>query len=87
MGYTNNGSITVSSRTIHLNPGESRKLEVRFNSMEECPLVYSLPINNSGTISEDGIYTAPDKPGSYEVRIASRDFSQIETYAYVQVGE
>lgn len=85
MDYINNGSITVSSRTVHLKCLESYRIEVRFNSMEECALIYETPVSNSGTVTADGVYTAPDRPGSYEIRISCAEYPQIETYAYVSV--
>ncbi|MBR1629956.1 MAG: hypothetical protein IJ679_11945, partial [Lachnospiraceae bacterium] len=46
---------------------------------------YDLTESGSGDISPDGVYTAPSKPGVYEIRIMCTDMPQICTYAYAIV--
>lgn len=87
MDYIKNGSITTQGRTQHLKANETFQVEVQFNSMEEYPLVYELPANNSGTISPEGLYTAPERAGSYEIRVLCRDYPQIFAYVYVSVTQ
>lgn len=85
MLHINKGSITVGSRTIKLLPGESVQLQVTFNSMEPCALRYVLDSVSCGQVTSEGLYTAPDKPGTYEIRISCADNYDINTYAYISV--
>lgn len=87
MDYTKNGSITADGRTIDLKPFEKHQINVRFNNMDICPLSYELTTTNGGNITIDGLYTAPGRSGSYEIRITCTNYPQIGTYAYVSVGE
>jgi hypothetical protein len=48
-------------------------------------VTYELTENGSGEITSDGIYTAPAKPGVYEIRIYCTDMPVITTYAYAIV--
>ncbi|MDL2213982.1 hypothetical protein LJB76_00300 [Clostridia bacterium OttesenSCG-928-O13] len=80
-----NGTITVETQTTKMKPGEKHSFHVRFNNMEPCKLRFELTDYNSGTITEEGEYTAPDREGSFEVRILCSDHPDIATYAYVDV--
>jgi len=86
MSYINNGSITAEGRTVQLKPLEEHQVSVRFHNMDTCPLRYEVTTTNGGAITVDGVYTAPNKPGSYEIRITCTDYPQIGTYAYVSVN-
>lgn len=83
--YIKNGSITTQGRTQNLKPYETFQVEVKFNNMEEVPLVYELPANNSGSITPEGLYTAPNREGSFEIRVSCSDYPQIFAYVYVSV--
>jgi hypothetical protein len=80
-----NASIVPIQPTIVLAPHESRFIDVRFNNMSPGALEYELTDKNSGSITIDGIYTAPNKEGVYEIYIYSVDNPFIFTYAYVVV--
>jgi hypothetical protein len=64
---------------------ESHYFNVRFKNMEPCPLIYELTERDSGTITSDGVYTAPAREGVYEIRISCADMPLISTYAYAIV--
>ena len=64
---------------------ESCFVNVRFNNMEPCTLTYELTEKDSGTITADGIYTAPGREGVFEIRISCAETPLIFTYAYVVV--
>lgn len=87
MIYINNGSIIAEGRTVQLKPFEKYQINVQFNNMDVCPLNYEVTSVNGGTISIDGIYTAPNKSGSFEIRITCIDYPQIGTFSYVSVSE
>jgi hypothetical protein len=73
--------------TIIVAPNESRFIDVKFKNMSPCALEYQLTEKNSGSITVDGIYTASNKEGVYEIHIYSADNPYISTYAYVVVKE
>lgn len=78
-------SITVETQTTKLKPGGKHLFQVRFNDMEPCRLRFELTDYNSGTITGEGEYTAPDREGSFEIRILCDGRPDIATYAYVEV--
>ena len=53
--------------------------------MEPVSVSYELTEAKSGDITSDGIYTAPSKPGVYEIRIYCTDMPVVCTYAYAIV--
>lgn len=77
--------IIVETPTAVLKPQESYFFNVRFNNMEPKQLGYELTEEKSGHISVDGIYTAPNKEGVYEIRIYCLNDPSICTYAYAIV--
>lgn len=80
-----NGSITAQAQTISLKPGETHVFSVVFNGLAPCKLRYELTGYNTGTITQDGLYTAPERDGSCEIRILCAEYPDISTYAYVDV--
>ena len=77
--------IIVETPTVVLEPGEKYFFEVRFSNLEETKLGYELVENGSGSITTDGIYTAPEREGVFEIRIFCLDNPAICTYAYAIV--
>lgn len=78
-------SISPETPTIKMGTKENHYFGVRFNNMEPVSITYELTETNSGEITSDGIYTAPAKPGVYEIRIYCTDIPVICTYAYAIV--
>ena len=83
--YAQDGRITAETPTAVLKPQENYFFNVRFNNMEPRQLGYELTEEKSGHISVDGIYTAPNKEGVYEIRIYCLNDPSICTYAYAIV--
>lgn len=71
-------TVVVATRDVHY-------VNVRFNNLEPCTLVYELTEKDSGTITSDGVYTAPGREGVFEIRISCAEMPLISTYAYVVV--
>lgn len=82
---TEDKRITVETPTVVLKPEENYFFNVRFNNMEPAQLGYELTEGDAGQISMDGIYTAPNKEGVYEIRIYCLNNPSIRTYAYAIV--
>ncbi len=78
-------SISAARPTVVLATRESYYFSVNFKNMEPCTLAYELTDKDSGSITPDGIYTAPGKEGIYEIRISCADLPLISTYAYAVV--
>lgn len=78
-------SIAAVPPTVVIGTRESKYFDVRFRNMEPCTLTYELTEKDSGTITSDGIYTAPAKEGVYEIRISCAEEPMISTYAYAVV--
>ncbi|MBQ3546021.1 MAG: hypothetical protein IJA34_13730 [Lachnospiraceae bacterium] len=77
--------IEAETPTIVLGTGESTYLGVKFHNMEKCSIDYEVMENQSGEVTMDGIYTAPNKEGVYEIKISCVEKPFICTYVYVIV--
>ena len=78
-------SIAPETPTVRMGTKENHYFGVRYNNMDKCSVTYELTESGSGSITSDGIYTAPAKPGVYEIRIYCTDMPVICTYAYAIV--
>lgn len=83
-GYKNK-SISAFTPTVTLGTKESYYFEVVFHNMEACSIGYELTEQGSGEITADGVYTAPNKEGVYEIKIYCTDMPIICSYAYAIV--
>lgn len=77
--------LEAETPTIVLGTSESVYLGVKFHNMEKCSIDYSVLEKNSGEVTIDGIYTAPNREGVYEVKISCVEKPYIYTYVYVIV--
>ena len=77
--------LPVETPSLVVAPGEQCFFNVHYNNMEPCKLGYELTQRGTGYISEEGVYTAPDREGVYEIRIYSVNDPAISTYAYAIV--
>lgn len=80
-----NRSIAAEPPTVVLAFRENHFFNIRFKNMEPSSLVYELSDKNSGSITPDGVYTAPNKEGVYEICISCADDQSIRAYAYAVV--
>ncbi|WP_409966946.1 hypothetical protein RFF05_09905 [Bengtsoniella intestinalis] len=78
-------SIAALQPTVVLATRESHYFGVEFKNIEPCSVSYTLTEENSGSITTDGVYTAPSKEGVYEIRISCTDNPLVSTYAYAVV--
>ncbi len=77
--------IVPKTSAVKLAPKESHCFQVEFEHMSSSRLTYELTESESGEITQDGIYTAPDKTGVYEIHIYCTDMPEISTYVYAVV--
>lgn len=75
----------MEKSTLIMKPGESAYLHVKFKDMEPCPVTYALNEYGSGKITENGIYTAPEKEGIYEVNVYCTEKPIINTFCFIVV--
>lgn len=78
-------SISPETPTVRMGTKESHYFGVRYNNMEKCSVTYEMTEPGTGEVTADGVYTAPTKPGVYEIRIYCTDMPVICTYAYAIV--
>lgn len=79
------GQIIPLTPTWRMKPKEKHFFEIQFKNMKECVLHYAVMDEDGGVIDEDGIYTAPAKPGVYEIHISTAGHRNIGTYVYAVV--
>lgn len=79
------GSIIADTPTAVLRPREKYYFHVHFQGMPPCRLRYEMSEEGSGTIDQDGCYTAPGAEGIFEICISSVEDNSIVTYAYAVV--
>ena len=78
-------SISAVTPTVVLGTKESHFFGVEYHNMDAVSIAYELTEPGSGEITADGIYTAPNKEGVYEICIYCTDMPIICTYAYAIV--
>lgn len=64
---------------------EKYYFNVRFQQMQPCRLSYEMSEEGTGTVGQDGMYTAPGREGIFEIQIACAGEPEIVTYAYAVV--
>ena len=77
--------IEAETPTVVLGTRESYYFGVKFHEMDKCSISYQVTEEDGGEISMDGVYTAPNKEGVFEIMITCMEHPQICTYAYAIV--
>ncbi|SFN83114.1 hypothetical protein SAMN05216351_101306 [Pseudobutyrivibrio sp. JW11] len=80
-----NISIAATTPTVVLGFKDNYFFDVEFTGIEKSGVTYELTEPNSGEITSEGVYTAPNKEGVYEIRISLTDIPVVCTYAYAIV--
>lgn len=78
--------ITPKPAIARMRPREKYFFGVNFFHMAPCRVVYELTEEGSGSMEQDGTYTAPSKSGVYEIKIFCAETPVICTYAYAFVS-
>ena len=77
--------IEAKTPTVVLGTKESYYFGVKFHEMDKCSITYQVTERDGGEISVDGVYTAPNREGVFEIMISCMEHPQICTYAYAIV--
>lgn len=77
--------IEAETPTVILGTRESCFFGVKFHEMDKCSIGYNVTEDDGGQISIDGVYTAPNKEGVFEIKIYCIERPYICTYAYAIV--
>ena len=77
--------IEAETPTVVLGTRESYYFGVKFHEMDKCSISYQVTEEDGGEISMDGVYTAPNKEGVFEIMITCMEHPHICTYAYAIV--
>ena len=77
--------IEAETPTVVLGTKESYYFGVKFHEMDKCSISYQVTEEDGGEITVDGVYTAPNKEGVFEIMITCMEHPQICTYAYAIV--
>lgn len=77
--------IEAETPTVVLGTREEYYFGIRFHEMEKCSIGYEVTEEDGGQVSVDGVYTAPNKEGVFEIKIYCIDKPFICTYAYAIV--
>ncbi|MDT9000657.1 hypothetical protein RQP53_15385 [Paucibacter sp. APW11] len=84
--------LELSERAITLMPGQSHRFSAYINyppgtSYVRQPTSWKLLEADGGSISIDGLYQAPSKPGTYHVQVRRDDFPEKTLTVDVKVGD
>lgn len=77
--------IEAETPTVVLGTRESYYFGVKFHEMDKCSISYQVTEEDGGQISMDGVYTAPNKEGVFEIMMSCIERPYICTYAYAIV--
>lgn len=78
--------IFIRPSVLNLNTRESYYLEAVCSNMTDTSLIWQVK-DNGGTIDENGLYTAPNTAGVYEVTAVSAAYPEIKASIFVIVRE
>ena len=82
---TEDRGIYVKQDTIKLIPNEVHFIEIGFRNINPTAVRYEVVDKDGGEIDENGVYTAPNKDGVYEIKISCINEPSMYTFAYAIV--
>lgn len=77
--------IEAETPTVVMGTRENHYFGVKYHNMEKCSIGYEVTEPDGGKITQDGVYTSPNKEGVHEIRIYSMEQPYVCTYAYAVV--
>lgn len=78
--------VVITPNTTRVKPLESVRFEAHIEGSNSQEIRWSMAENNTGTIDNNGLYSAPAKEGVYEIKAHSVKFSDKSDSAYVVVS-
>ncbi len=81
-----NVRVIITPNTVRVKPLEQTRFEARIEGAISQEVRWGMAENNTGTIDNNGLYTAPSKEGVYEVKAYSVKFENKSDAAYVVVS-
>lgn len=78
--------IFIRPNVLNLNTRESYYLEAVCSNMSDTGIIWQVK-DNGGTIDENGLYTAPNTAGVYEVTAVSAAYPEVKASIFVIVRE
>lgn len=80
-------TLKIKPDILRLTAREVFKFETEGLNVPSADQLWSVVDEQGGSIDDNGIYTAPDQEGIYELRVADRRNAEVEARAYVIVKE
>ena len=81
-----NVRVVITPNTIRVKPLEQVRLEAHIDGAISQEVRWGMAEPNTGTIDNNGLYTAPSKEGVYEVKAYSVKFENKSDSAYIVVS-
>ena len=81
-----NVKVVISPNTTHVKPLEQVRFEAHVDGVISQEIRWEMAEPNTGTIDNNGLYTAPSKEGVYEIKAYSVKFENKFDSAYVVVS-
>ncbi len=81
-----NVRVVITPNTVRIRPLEQVRFEAHIEGAISQEVRWGMAENNTGTIDNNGLYTAPSKEGVYEVKAYSVKFENKSDSAYVVVS-
>ena len=81
-----NVRVVITPNTVRIKPMEQTRFEVTIEGAISQEVRWEMAEENTGTIDNNGLYTAPSKEGVYEIKAYSTKFDGKSDSAYVVVS-
>ncbi len=78
--------VVITPNTTRVKPLEKVRFEAHIEGSNSQEIRWAMAESNTGTIDNNGLYSAPAKEGVYEIKAYSVKFSDKSTSAYVVVS-
>ncbi len=87
LGSGSTGKVTIDPGSITLSPGQTKAFTVTVTQCRDTRVNWSVTEGDTGgKIKSDGVYTAPDTPGTYHVLASCDTDSNVNDTSTVTVN-
>lgn len=84
---THNRRIFIQPSIADLSVMQTCYFNAVFENINDKRVIWSVKESNGGTINSNGMYTAPDTPGIYEICAKSEAYPEVKTSIYAIVND